>query len=44
MRAGKPQFLIATNIGKESFKEWEEWIATVNDDLPEPEDLGSTLG
>lgn len=39
MRAGKPQFLIATNIGKESFKEWEEWIATVNDDLPEPEDL-----
>ena len=39
MRAGKPQFLMATNIGKESFKEWEEWIATVNDDLPEPEEL-----
>lgn len=39
MRAGKPQFLIATNIGKESFNEWEEWITTINDDLPEPEEL-----
>lgn len=39
MRAGKPQFLMATNIGKGSFKEWEEWITTINDELPEPEDL-----
>lgn len=39
MRDGKPQFLMATNIGKESYKEWEEWIASVNDDLPEPEEL-----
>ena len=39
MRDGKPQFLMATNIGKENYKEWEEWIASVNDDLPEPEDL-----
>lgn len=39
MRNGKPQFLMATNIGKENYKEWEEWIASVNDDLPEPEEL-----
>ena len=30
---------MATNIGKENYKEWEEWIASVNDDLPEPEEL-----
>lgn len=39
MRGGNPQFLMATNIGKENYKEWEEWIASVNDDLPEPEEL-----
>ena len=39
MRDGKPQFLMAANIGKENYKEWEEWIASVNDDLPEPEEL-----
>ena len=39
MRDGKPQFLMATNMGKENYKEWEEWIASVNDDLPEPEEL-----
>ena len=39
MRGGNPQFLMATNIGKENYKEWEEWIASVNDDLPDPEEL-----
>ena len=39
MRGGNPQLLMATNIGKENYKEWEEWIASVNDDLPEPEEL-----
>lgn len=39
MRDGNPQFLMATNIGKENYKEWEEWIVSVNDDLPEPEEL-----
>lgn len=41
IRNGKPQFLMATNIGKADYKEWEEWIASVNDDLPEPEGLDS---
>ncbi|OCN03574.1 DNA primase [Erysipelotrichaceae bacterium MTC7] len=36
-RNGHKQFLIATNIGKESWQEWQEWIEAVNDDLPEPE-------
>lgn len=39
MRNGKKQFLIDTNIGKESWEEWKEWIESINDDLPEPESL-----
>lgn len=38
-RGEQKQFLIATNIGKESWKEWQDWIEAVNDDLPEPESL-----
>ena len=41
MRGGKEQFLVGTNIGKESWNEWQEWIESVNDDLPEPEGLES---
>ena len=39
VRNGHKQFLMATNIGKASWAEWQEWIEAVNDDLPEPEDL-----
>lgn len=39
MRNGKKQFLMDTNIGKESWNDWKEWIESVNDDLPEPESL-----
>lgn len=38
-RNGQKQFLVDTNIGKESWNEWREWIESVNDDLPEPESL-----
>lgn len=38
-RNGKKQFLIDTNIGKESWSEWKEWIEGINDDLPDPESL-----
>lgn len=41
MRNSRKQFLIDTNIGKESWKEWQEWIEGINDDLPEPENLTS---
>lgn len=33
MRNGHKQFLMATNIGKASFKEWQEWIEAATDDL-----------
>jgi len=39
IRNGQKQFLVDSNIGKESWKEWQEWIESVNDDLPEPESL-----
>lgn len=39
MRNGHKQFLIDTNIGKDSWAEWHEWIEGVNDDLPEPESM-----
>jgi RecA-family ATPase len=41
MRAGQKQFLIDTNIGKESWAVWKEWIEGINDDLPEPESMAS---
>lgn len=39
MRKEKKQFLVDTNLGKESWAEWQEWIESVNDDLPDPESL-----
>lgn len=41
IRNGRKQFLIDTNLGKESFEEWQEWIESVNDNLPDPENLTS---
>lgn len=40
-RNGRKQWLVATNIGKTSWAEWQEWIEGVNDDLPEPENMGA---
>lgn len=40
-RKGNKQFLVDTNIGKESWAEWKEWIEAVNDDLPDTEALAS---
>lgn len=39
MRSGKKQYLLDTNIGKESWAEWKDWIEGINDDLPEPESM-----
>jgi RecA-family ATPase len=39
VRNGNKQFLVDTNIGKASWAEWEEWTESVNDNLPEPENL-----
>jgi RecA-family ATPase len=39
MRNGQKQFLVDTNIGRESWQEWQDWVEAVNDDLPEPESM-----
>ena len=39
MRNGKKQFLVDTNIGKANFAEWQEWIESVTDDLPDSDNL-----
>lgn len=41
MRKGNKQFLVDTNIGKESWNEWKEWLESINDDLPDQESLAS---
>ena len=41
VRNGHKQFLVDTNIGKETWKEWQEWIEGINDDLPTPESMES---
>ena len=40
-RAGRKQWLVATNIGKGSWQEWQKWLESVSDDLPEPESLSA---
>lgn len=43
-RKGSKQFLAGTSMGKASWNEWREWIESVSDDLPDPEDeLGTDL-
>jgi RecA-family ATPase len=39
MRNGQKQFLIGTNLGKNSWDEWQEYIEDMNDNLPDPETL-----
>lgn len=43
MRNGKPQYIIAENIGLPSFAEWKEYIESINDNLPDSENLKSVL-
>jgi len=43
VRRDKKQYLIATNIGCESWDEWIEYIEGINDDLPDPEDFSKIL-
>ena len=40
-RNGRKQFLADTSIGKASWEEWREWIESVSDDLPDPENMAS---
>lgn len=38
-RNGRKQWLVATNIGKPGWREWQEWAESITDDMPEPESL-----
>lgn len=40
-RNGRKQFLVDTNIGKNTWKDWHEWIEGVNDNLPDPESIAA---
>ena len=39
MRNGKKQFIVETNTGFATWDEWKEWIESVNDDLPNFENM-----
>ncbi len=39
VRGGNRQYLIGTNVGKSSWKEWHDWVEDLNDDLPDIEEL-----
>lgn len=41
VRNGHKQFLVDTNLGKASWTEWREWIESVSDDLPDPENMAA---
>ena len=41
LRRGNKQYLVDTNIGKESWNEWKDWLESINDDLPDQENLAS---
>lgn len=41
VRGDNKQYIVDTNIGKSSWNEWHDWIESVNDNLPDVEDLAS---
>ena len=41
VRGDKKQYVADINVGKSSWDEWYDWIESVNDNLPDVEDLSS---
>jgi RecA-family ATPase len=39
VRGEKKQYIVAQNIGKATFEEWREYVESLNDNLPDPENL-----
>lgn len=39
MRGENRQYIVAENIGRSDFNEWQEWVESVTDDLPGTESL-----
>lgn len=43
VRGEHKQFIIETNTGKETWSDWVEWVESMNDDLPDEENLADVL-
>ena len=43
IRGEHKQFIIETNTGKETWADWVEWVESMNDDLPDEENLADVL-
>ncbi len=43
LRAGHPQYILGENLGLPTFEEWKEYIESVHDNLPDPENLSAVL-
>ena len=43
IRGDHKQFIIETNTGKETWADWVEWVESMNDDLPDEENLADVL-
>lgn len=43
IRGDHKQFIIETNTGKETWSDWVEWVESMNDDLPDEENLADVL-
>lgn len=43
-RGEQRQYIVDTNIGKSDWNEWKEWIESVNDELPDLENLADVWG
>lgn len=43
IRGEHKQFIIEPNTGKETWSDWVEWVESMNDDLPDEENLADVL-
>jgi RecA-family ATPase len=43
MRNGRPQYIVAKNIGKASFADWKEFVEESHDNLPDIEPIASVF-
>lgn len=43
IRGDHKQFIIETDTGKETWSDWVEWVESMNDDLPDEENLADVL-
>lgn len=43
IRGDHKQFIIETNTGKETWSDWVEWVESMNDNLPDEENLADVL-